>query len=128
MSSFYKDLKDLRIESGIDLEEIHNRTKISLEALRAIESGQFDELPQTYIRLFVRAYANEIGADENSTLSELDKFLSKESKVGSQLESNKTYQQINVYHRIKYKKTDSILGHVSNFDCFWVICFLEIAC
>tara|TARA_B100000579_G_C22822892_1_gene851570 strand:- start:2 stop:832 length:831 start_codon:yes stop_codon:yes gene_type:complete len=95
MSSFYKDLKDLRIESGIDLEEIHNRTKISLEALRAIESGQFDELPQTYIRLFVRAYANEIGADENSTLSELDKFLSKESKVGSQLESNKTYQQIN---------------------------------
>ena len=44
MSSFYKALKDLRIESGIDLEEIHNRTKISLEALRAIESGQFDEL------------------------------------------------------------------------------------
>ena len=94
MSSFYKDLKDLRIESGIDLEEIHNRTKISLEALRAIESGQFDELPQTYIRLFVRAYANEIGADENSTLSELNKFLAEESKIDSQTESNKTYQDI----------------------------------
>lgn len=94
MSSFYKELKDLRIESGIDLEEIHNRTKISLEALRAIESGQFDELPQTYIRLFVRAYANEIGADENSTLSELDKFLSGKSKVDSQTESKKSYQEI----------------------------------
>ena len=94
MSSFYKDLKDLRIESGIDLEEIHNRTKISLEALRAIESGQFDELPQTYIRLFVRAYVNEIGADENSTLSELDRFLGGKSKVDSQTESNKTYQEI----------------------------------
>ena len=94
MSSFYKDLKDLRIESGIDLEEIHNRTKISLEALRAIESGQFDELPQTYIRLFIRAYANEIGADENSTLSELDKFLSGKSKVDSQTESKKSYQEI----------------------------------
>ena len=94
MSSFYKELKDLRIESGIDLEEIHSRTKISLEALRAIESGQFDELPQTYIRLFVRAYANEIGADENSTLSELDKFLAGKSKVGSQTKSNKTYQEI----------------------------------
>ena len=94
MSSFYKDLKDLRIESGIDLEEIHNRTKISLEALRAIESGQFDELPQTYIRLFVRAYANEIGANENSTLSELDKLLSGKSKVDSQVESNKSYQKI----------------------------------
>ncbi len=94
MSSFYKELKDLRIESGIDLEEIHNRTKISLEALRAIESGQFDELPQTYIRLFVRAYVNEIGADENSTLSELDRFLGGKSKVDSQTESNKTYQEI----------------------------------
>ena len=94
MSSFYKDLKELRIESGIDLEEIHNRTKISLEALRAIESGQFDELPQTYIRLFVRAYANEIGADENSTLSELNKFLAEESKVDSQAESKKSYQEI----------------------------------
>ena len=94
MSSFYNDLKKLRKESGIDLEEIHNRTKISLEALRAIESGQFDDLPQTYIRLFVRAYANEIGADENSTLSELDKFLSGKSKVDSQTESNKSYQEI----------------------------------
>ena len=94
MSSFYKELKDLRIKSGIDLEEIHNRTKISLEALRAIESGQFNDLPQTYIRLFFRAYANEIGADENSTLSELDKFLAGKSKVGSQTKSNKTYQEI----------------------------------
>ena len=94
MSSFYKELKDLRIKSGIDLEEIHNRTKISLEALRAIESGQFNDLPQTYIRLFFRAYANEIGADENSTLSELDKFLSGKSKVDSQTESKKSYQEI----------------------------------
>ena len=94
MSSFYKDLKDLRINSGIDLEEIHNRTKISLDALRAIESGQFDELPQTYIRLFVRAYANEIGADENSTLIELDKILAGKSKVDSHTKSNKTYQEI----------------------------------
>ena len=94
MSSFYKDLKDLRMEAGIDLEEIHNRTKISLEALRAIESGQFGELPQTYIRLFVRAYANEIGADENSTLSELDKFLSEKSKVDNKTESKKSYQEI----------------------------------
>ena len=101
MSSFYKDLKDLRIESGIDLEEIHNRTKISLEALRAIESGQFDELPQTYIRLFVRAYVNEIGADENSTLIELDKFLKEKSKVNSQTESKNTYQEIK---RVSEKK------------------------
>ena len=79
MSDFYKDLKELRIKAGIDLEEIHDRTKISLAALRAIESGQFNKLPHTYVRLFVRAYANEIGADENLALIELEKSLSKES-------------------------------------------------
>ena len=79
MSDFYKDLKELRIEAGIELEEIHNRTKISLAALRAIESGEFNKLPHTYVRLFVRAYANEIGTDEDLALIELEKSLSKES-------------------------------------------------
>ena len=79
MSDYYKDLKELRIEAGIELEEIHNRTKISLAALRAIESGEFNKLPHTYVRLFVRAYANEIGTDEDLALIELEKYLSKES-------------------------------------------------
>ena len=79
MSDYYKDLKELRIEAGIELVEIHNRTKISLAALRAIESGEFNKLPHTYVRLFVRAYANEIGTDEDLALIELEKSLSKES-------------------------------------------------
>ena len=57
MSEFYKELKELRVERGIDLEEIHSRTKISVATLKAIEDGQFSQLPHTYIRLFVRAYA-----------------------------------------------------------------------
>ena len=87
MSDFYKELKELRVEAGISLEEIHSRTKISLEALRSIESGQFNKLPRTYIRLFVRAYANEIGADDAKALRELEKILNKESIVDEGKES-----------------------------------------
>jgi transcriptional regulator with XRE-family HTH domain len=87
MSDFYKELKELRVEAGINLEEIHSRTKISLEALRSIESGQFNKLPRTYIRLFVRAYANEIGADDAKALRELEKVLNKESIVDEGKES-----------------------------------------
>ena len=87
MSDFYKELKELRVEAGINLEEIHSRTKISLEALRSIESGQFNKLPRTYIRLFVRAYANEIGADDAKALRELEKVLNKESIVDEDKES-----------------------------------------
>ncbi|MBC8345455.1 MAG: helix-turn-helix domain-containing protein [Candidatus Marinimicrobia bacterium] len=75
MSEFYKELKSIREDQGIDLEEIHNRTKINLNYLQAIENGQFDLLPHTYVRLFIRAYATEIGADPEEIVSNLELFL-----------------------------------------------------
>ena len=75
MAPFYEELKSLREKQGIDLEEIHNRTKINLESLQAIESGQFDILPTPYIRLFIKAYVIEIGGDTNETLNQLEHHL-----------------------------------------------------
>ena len=75
MAPFYEELKSLREKQGIDLEEIHNRTKINLESLKAIESGQFDILPTPYVRLFIKAYAIEIGGDTNETLNQLEHHL-----------------------------------------------------
>ena len=114
MSDFYKELKELRVEAGINLEEIHSRTKISLEALRSIESGQFNKLPRTYIRLFVRAYANEIGADDAKALRELEKILNKESIVDEGKESivDEGKELIvdegkELYNRFKYLKQNT---------------------
>jgi len=75
MSEFYKELKSIREDQGIDLEEIHIRTKINLNYLRAIEDGKFDLLPHTYVRLFIRAYAKEIGTDPDEIVSNLEEFL-----------------------------------------------------
>jgi transcriptional regulator with XRE-family HTH domain len=75
MSEFYTELKALRKQQGINLEEIHNRTKINLSYLEAIEEGRFDLLPHTYIRLFIRAYATEIGANPNEIVNKLENFL-----------------------------------------------------
>ena len=75
MNDFYKKLKSLREEKGIDLDKIHKRTKISLSALHAIEKGHFDQLPHTYVRLFLRAYAVEIGVDPEEALEDLEIYL-----------------------------------------------------
>ena len=72
MTDFYKELKSIRVEKDIELEGIHKRTKISLSALRAIEKGMFDQLPYTYVRLFLRAYALEIGVDPEEVLNKLE--------------------------------------------------------
>ena len=78
MSDLHKKLKALRREQKIDLAEIEKRTKINLVFLKAIESGKFEVLPSTYIRLFLKAYCVEIGADPVDALRQMNILLGDE--------------------------------------------------
>ena len=75
MAQFYKELKDLRISKEISLEDLETKTKINVKYLNAIEQGDFDVLPTPYLRLFIRAYAIEIGGDSERALEQLDSFV-----------------------------------------------------
>ena len=75
MSKFYKDLKAMREEKGISLEDINKRTKINISILKAIENGEFSDFSETYQRLFIRAYATEIGANPDKILYDLEQYL-----------------------------------------------------
>ena len=75
MAQFYKELKDLRLSKEISLEELETRTKINIKYLTAIEDGNFEILPVPYLRLFLRAYAIEIGGDSDRSLEQLDSFI-----------------------------------------------------
>ena len=75
MAQFYKELKDLRISKDISLEDLESKTKINVKYLNAIEQGDFDILPTPYLRLFIRAYAIEIGGDAERALEQLDSFV-----------------------------------------------------
>ena len=90
MAQFYKELKDLRLTQGIDLGELEKRTKINIKYLKAIEVGNFDILPVPYLRLFLRAYSEEIGGDSVRALEQLDSFLgtAKTIIVSQPLEKN----------------------------------------
>ncbi len=71
---FYHQLKQLRVAQGIKLADISAHTRISRKFLEAIEEGDFDILPMTYIRLFLRSYCNFIGSDFEETVQELEEF------------------------------------------------------
>ena len=75
MNEFYKSLKAIREEQGISLDEIHERTKINKSVLSLIEDGKFEDLNRTYLRLFLRAYCNEIGVNPDDALENLKKHL-----------------------------------------------------
>ena len=86
MAQFYKELKELRENRKIALEEISERTKINVQYPQAIEDGQFDEIETPYLRLFLRAYADEIGGDSLRALEQLDSFMgTKRTKLISSL-------------------------------------------
>jgi flagellar biosynthesis protein FlhG len=70
----------LRESKGISLEQIAQRTKISMTHLRAIEANQYDKLPaRVYVRGFVSQYAKylNIPADRvcDSYLQIYDRFV-----------------------------------------------------
>ena len=75
MAQFYKELKELRLSKEISLEELETRTKINIRYLEAIEEGNFEILPVPYLRLFLRAYATEIGGNSDRSLEQLDSFI-----------------------------------------------------
>lgn len=64
--SLGKQLKQIREEQGLSLDEISQKTKISLTYLNALESGDVESLPsRTHMRGFLRLYANELGVNLN---------------------------------------------------------------
>jgi helix-turn-helix protein len=57
-------LKDARLRQGVDLAEAELATKIRSKYLSALEEERFDILPaQTYVKGFLRSYAEYLGLD-----------------------------------------------------------------
>ena len=69
---FFNQLQAKRKSQKINLSEISDRTKIGEKFLVAIEKGDFSKLPQVYLRLFIRSYATEIGADPDKVIEEFE--------------------------------------------------------
>ena len=70
---FFEELRLIRTNNDIDLHEISEKTKINIKYLEFIEKGNFDALPNIYVRLFIRSYAQFLGADPKLILLEYDK-------------------------------------------------------
>ncbi len=84
MGAFGEKLRHQREQRGLALEAISNTTKISTRMLRALEDEHFDQLPGgVFNKGFVRAYARQVGLDEEETVTEYLAAL-RESQVQSQ--------------------------------------------
>ena len=70
--SFFEALKTHRESQKIEIQDICEFTKIHRRYIQAIESGDFTVLPNVYMRLFLRSYAEFIGADSAKALEDYE--------------------------------------------------------
>jgi hypothetical protein len=77
---FYKSLQESRLSKSIDLDEISNNTKINIKYLEAIEEGNLDITSPTYIRLFIKSYAQYLKLDFEKVLISYEKEINFKNK------------------------------------------------
>ena len=99
---FYNKFVEQRKNINKDLVDISAETKINIKYLKAIESGDFDILPNVYIRLFLRTYADYLEINSEEILNDYDAFM---NIANQQLKtSGVTYIKKNIEHIPKPKK------------------------
>jgi len=84
VGAFGEKLRRQRELRGLSLEAISTTTKIGTRMLRAIEDEHFDQLPGgVFNKGFVRAYARQVGLDEDEAVTDYLTAL-RESQIQSQ--------------------------------------------
>lgn len=78
-----QQLRRIRESRDISLEQVASGTRIRLNYLQALESGDLEALPSAVqARGFVRAYASYLGIDPESLLRSLEQGLAEEQTPG----------------------------------------------
>jgi transcriptional regulator with XRE-family HTH domain len=78
LKKFTEELKEQREKAGITLQNVAAKTRIDIKFLEALEDGNFNFLPDIYVKAFIKQYAKVVGLDEEETLQSY--ILAKESK------------------------------------------------
>ncbi len=72
LESFAQELKAKREEKNITIRDIYERTRIDAKYLEEIEKGNFDFMPDVYMRAFIRKYADAVDFSQEEAVKMYD--------------------------------------------------------
>ena len=90
MKEFGEALRMAREELHLTLEEIFEKTRISIKHLKAIEAGDFPSVPQTYVRAFIREYAQLVGLDDDKIVATYNELAARDKGIPKPPEAHDT--------------------------------------
>jgi cytoskeleton protein RodZ len=92
-------LREARVRQQLELSEVELATKIRSRYLRALEEENFETLPaQTYVKGFLRTYADYLGLDGQLYVDEFNSRYGDEDEPREQVVARRT-SQVGRHHR-----------------------------
>jgi len=90
---FAKTLQEQREKKGFSLQQISAKTRIDIKFLKAIESGNFDVMPEVYMRAFIKDYSDVVELDVGETLNKYEAAKSGKSTEGTLLDAENVIEE-----------------------------------
>lgn len=79
MDELISELKAKREALGLTIEDLFQRTRINAGFLEALEAGNFEVLPDAYVKLFLKKYAQEVKLDGDEIVRRFEQLQWKET-------------------------------------------------
>lgn len=110
MESVGERLKKLRLEKGLGLEEVHKKTKIHPNILKAIEENSLINFNPVYIKGFLKIYCKFLRVDPQDYLPDFKEPINYISSKREEKERQKSIYPNLVIPKIFYLKGSSFLS------------------
>jgi len=91
LRKFSAQLKTLRKEKNISIDQINNKTRIDKKFLEAIEDGNFSVMPEVYMKAFLKEYSKAIDEDPDEIIEKYER-----AKLGKDYETTEEDETENV--------------------------------
>jgi cytoskeletal protein RodZ len=72
--NLFDKLREIRIQKGLTLENVAEKSRIQIKFLEALENGDLLKIPEVYDKLFFRSYLKALDLDENEYFGEFLEF------------------------------------------------------
>lgn len=81
-SNNFQDLKKIREDLGLSLEDLFQRTRVRTVYLEAIENKDFDSLPvPVYSKNFIKIYTGALGIESEPLIKEYEEYLNSRKEM-----------------------------------------------
>jgi len=106
MSTLGEELKKIRHEKKLSLEDVYDKIKIDIKFLREIEANNYSFLPKTYVTAFLKEYAEFLKLD----VSEINERIKKE--IFPEVEKKHEERDKEHIEEKKVKKEEGIKNYI----------------